>query len=192
MFLEQHFLDVTPESDWVERHRPFCPEYSRDSSSARSEKALNGQMTDPVKVSAPGGFYPRTKEDAAKIKTFEFLHDNGAAHHVEASLYETIAREVIGSTNPKLAPLQPTVPRYKDNEEPWTRAYDFLKNFLYLHGMALSLSTLCREFPELSELPLRETFSNLDRDKYFHELLAVNRVTFAEKVSTFKGSGPGR
>jgi hypothetical protein len=144
-------------------------------------------MSAPATVHAPGGFHPRTAEDEAKPQAMEVLRGIGIAQHMQAALYHGLAQEVVGSKNPKLVSLQPTVSGC--SEETWARAYDFVNNCLFLHGMTLSLSSLCVEFPGFKSLELRETFSNLDRDRYFHELLGIDRVTCAEKVSAFRGAG---
>jgi hypothetical protein len=144
-------------------------------------------MSATISDAPPGGFYPRTTEDQAKPTTVELLRENGIAQYIEAALYSALATEVIGSTNQKLVSLQPTI--VSSATEEWSRAYDFVKNFLTLNGMTKTLAALGVEFPKIEGLQLRETFSDLDRDKYFHELLVVERKTFAEKVDQFRGDG---
>jgi hypothetical protein len=164
---------------------PVCKSHNFE---AFSVKPVNGQMSLPPESLAPGGFYSREVEDNAKPKTLEALRESGITHHIEAALYSKLAREVIASKNPKFVSLQPTVNPYGD--EAWRRAYDFVHNFLTLQEMSETLSTVRTEFPRLESLELRETFSDLDRDKYFHEILETVRLEFVDKVARFRGQGP--
>lgn len=144
-----------------------------------------------LKVPTAHAFPSRADEDTAnpKAQTVEALRDGGITHHMEAALYTGLAASVIGSDNPKLVSLQPTIVRF--NEEAWIRAYDFVKNFLWWYKMALTQRTAATEFPGFEALAIRDTFGTLDRDKYFAELLGVEQPTFEEKVAAFRGVGRG-
>jgi hypothetical protein len=148
-------------------------------------------MSIPLVFPTAHAFPSRAEEEQAnpRAQTVEYLRESGITHHMEAALYTGLAAAVVGSPDPKLVSLQPTICRF--NEEAWTRAYDFVKNFLAWYRMTLTQATTATELPSFESLAIRDTFGTLDRDKYFSELRGVVQPPFTEKVAAFRGVGKG-
>jgi hypothetical protein len=129
------------------------------------------------------GFPSRESQDAAKAETANAVQQSGAGFHLQAQFYADTAREVLASSNPAFVALRPGVLAIR--EERWIRAYDFVRHFLADHKMDLALATITDEFTEIAELGLQDTFAAVDRNEYFREICAQERIPFHGRVAAF-------
>jgi hypothetical protein len=112
------------------------------------------------------------------------MKERGANYHFQAQFYEATSHEVVGSDNPKFCTLQPSA-KQKADDPAWTRAYEFVYNFLESANMDLTLSSLRVEFGRAGEPRRKGTFDSQDREAFLAALRRIRRPAFGDEVAEF-------